>query len=320
MKLRKGSHDATGLRFGIVVARFNKFVTSKLLSSCVDGLTKQGVKPDDIEAVRVPGAFEIPLVARTMARTKRFDAVICLGAVSHRASILCVALTSIRTIPHHPYLSYTGLRCRSASRRTSRASSTACRPKIASIRNRHKGAVLWFTGLSGAGKSTLAFALEEALFKRGFQVYVLDGDNVRSGLDVRPRVLARRSHREHPPRRRGGRALRARRRNLHLGVHLAVSRRPRDRAARGGRQVSTRSTSRPTSRRASNAIRKACTRRRAPEKSRISPASPRPTKHRDSPEIVVDTSNETVASGVAALIKFVMTNLSSEKVPEARSS
>ncbi|RPH79521.1 MAG: 6,7-dimethyl-8-ribityllumazine synthase [Nitrospiraceae bacterium] len=81
MKLRKGSHDATGLRFGIVVARFNKFVTSKLLSSCVDGLTKHGVNPDDIEAVRVPGAFEIPLVARTMAQTKRFDAVICLGAV-----------------------------------------------------------------------------------------------------------------------------------------------------------------------------------------------------------------------------------------------
>jgi bifunctional enzyme CysN/CysC len=50
------------------------------------------------------------------------------------------------------------------------------------LRNRHKGAVLWFTGLSGAGKSTLAIALEEALFKRGFQVYVLDGDNVRTGL------------------------------------------------------------------------------------------------------------------------------------------
>jgi 6,7-dimethyl-8-ribityllumazine synthase len=81
MKLHKGSHDATGLRFGIVVARFNKFVTSKLMSSCVDGLTKHGVKADDIEAVRVPGAFEIPLVARAMARTKRFDAVICLGAV-----------------------------------------------------------------------------------------------------------------------------------------------------------------------------------------------------------------------------------------------
>jgi 6,7-dimethyl-8-ribityllumazine synthase len=81
MKSRKGSHDATGLRFGIVVAKFNKFVTGKLLSSCVDELTKQGVKPGDVEAVRVPGAFEIPLVARTMARTKRFDAVICLGAV-----------------------------------------------------------------------------------------------------------------------------------------------------------------------------------------------------------------------------------------------
>jgi bifunctional enzyme CysN/CysC len=50
------------------------------------------------------------------------------------------------------------------------------------IRNKHKGAVLWFTGLSGAGKSTLAIALEEALFQRGFQVYVLDGDNVRAGL------------------------------------------------------------------------------------------------------------------------------------------
>ena len=81
MKLRKGSHDATGLRFGIVVAKFNKFVTSKLLNSCVEGLTKHGVKADDIEVVRVPGAFEIPLVARTMARAKRFDAVICLGAV-----------------------------------------------------------------------------------------------------------------------------------------------------------------------------------------------------------------------------------------------
>jgi 6,7-dimethyl-8-ribityllumazine synthase len=81
MKLRKGSHDATGLRFGIVVAKFNKFVTSKLLSSCVEGLTKHGVKAADIEVVRVPGAFEIPLVARTMAKSSRFNAVICLGAV-----------------------------------------------------------------------------------------------------------------------------------------------------------------------------------------------------------------------------------------------
>jgi 6,7-dimethyl-8-ribityllumazine synthase len=69
MKLRKGSHNATGLKFGIVVAKFNKFVT------------RHGVAPDDIEVVRVPGAFEIPLVARTLAGTNRFDAVICLGAV-----------------------------------------------------------------------------------------------------------------------------------------------------------------------------------------------------------------------------------------------
>ena len=79
--MRKGSHDATGMRFGVVVAKFNKFVTSKLLSSCLDGLTKHGVKEQDIEVVRVPGAFEIPLVAKTLARTARFDAVICLGAV-----------------------------------------------------------------------------------------------------------------------------------------------------------------------------------------------------------------------------------------------
>lgn len=81
MKLRKGSHNATGLRVGVVVAKFNKFVTSKLLSSCLDGLTKHGVNEDDIEVVRVPGAFEIPLVARTLAKSARFDAVICLGAV-----------------------------------------------------------------------------------------------------------------------------------------------------------------------------------------------------------------------------------------------
>ncbi len=81
MRLRKGSHNAAGLRFGVVVARFNKFVTGKLLSSCVESLTEHGVAAADIEVVRVPGAFDIPLVARTMAKSGRFDAVICLGAV-----------------------------------------------------------------------------------------------------------------------------------------------------------------------------------------------------------------------------------------------
>lgn len=69
------------MRFGVVVAKFNKFVTRKLLSSCLDGLTKHGVKDQDIEVVRVPGAFEIPLVAKTLAQSGRFNAVICLGAV-----------------------------------------------------------------------------------------------------------------------------------------------------------------------------------------------------------------------------------------------
>lgn len=81
MTLHKGSHNATGLKFGIVAAKFNKFVTNKLLSSCIEGLMKRGVVEEDIEVVRVPGAFEIPLVARALASTKRFDAVICLGAV-----------------------------------------------------------------------------------------------------------------------------------------------------------------------------------------------------------------------------------------------
>ncbi len=81
MKLRKGSHNATGLRFGVVVSKFNKFVTSKLLSSCVETLTKHGAKAEDIDVMRVPGAFDIPLVAQTMAKSSRFDAVICLGAV-----------------------------------------------------------------------------------------------------------------------------------------------------------------------------------------------------------------------------------------------
>lgn len=81
MKLHKGSHDATGLTFGIVASKFNKFVTSRLLSECVKALTKAGAQDEAVEVVRVPGAFEIPLVARQLARCGRFDAVICLGAV-----------------------------------------------------------------------------------------------------------------------------------------------------------------------------------------------------------------------------------------------
>ncbi len=67
-------------RFGIVVARFNEFITSKLLSGCLDALYRHGVKEENVDIAWVPGAFEIPLVAQKMA-TKDYDAIICLGAV-----------------------------------------------------------------------------------------------------------------------------------------------------------------------------------------------------------------------------------------------
>ncbi len=70
-----------GLRIGIVAAKFNKQITGKLLVACVDTLAAHGARNEDLDVVRVPGAFEIPLVARTMAKSGRFDAVICLGAV-----------------------------------------------------------------------------------------------------------------------------------------------------------------------------------------------------------------------------------------------
>lgn len=81
MKSRNMGRSAAGFRIGIVAAKFNKQVTSKLLDACVDTLTAHGVRDENIDVVRVPGAFETPLVARTMAKSSRFDAVICLGAV-----------------------------------------------------------------------------------------------------------------------------------------------------------------------------------------------------------------------------------------------
>jgi 6,7-dimethyl-8-ribityllumazine synthase len=80
-KTLAGKLDATGLRFGIVVSRFNEFITDRLLSSAYDGLIRSGAKDDGIEIVRVPGAFEIPTAARTLAETKKYDAIICLGCL-----------------------------------------------------------------------------------------------------------------------------------------------------------------------------------------------------------------------------------------------
>ena len=70
-----------GLKFGLVASRFNEFITKKLLEGAQDALLRHGVNKEDIEITLVPGSFEIPLIAQKLAQTKRYDAVICLGAV-----------------------------------------------------------------------------------------------------------------------------------------------------------------------------------------------------------------------------------------------
>ncbi len=70
-----------GLKFGLVVSRFNEFITKKLLEGAQDALLRHGVNQEDIEVAWVPGSFEIPLIAKKLAQSKRYDAVICLGAV-----------------------------------------------------------------------------------------------------------------------------------------------------------------------------------------------------------------------------------------------
>ncbi|NOX81297.1 MAG: 6,7-dimethyl-8-ribityllumazine synthase [Deltaproteobacteria bacterium] len=82
----EGSLQGTGRKLGIVVARFNSFIAEKLLEGAVDSLVRSGVDDDDIDVARVPGAFEIPLVAQKMARSGRYDAVIVLGAVIRGAT------------------------------------------------------------------------------------------------------------------------------------------------------------------------------------------------------------------------------------------
>jgi len=77
----EGQLDATGRRFAIVVARFNAFITERLLQSACDGLLRSGAGRKEIEIVRVPGAFEIPSASRTLALTGKYDAIICLGCL-----------------------------------------------------------------------------------------------------------------------------------------------------------------------------------------------------------------------------------------------
>jgi 6,7-dimethyl-8-ribityllumazine synthase len=93
MKMYEGKLVAEGLKFGIIVGRFNEFIGGKLLTGALDGLKRHGVEENDIEIAWVPGAFEIPLTAKKMAKSQKYDAVICLGAVIRGAT------------PHFDYVS-----------------------------------------------------------------------------------------------------------------------------------------------------------------------------------------------------------------------
>ena len=86
MKTLEGQLKGDNLKFDIVVGRFNEFISSKLLSGSIDCLVRHGADNDNITVAWVPGAFEIPLVAKKMAATGKFDAIICLGAVIRGAT------------------------------------------------------------------------------------------------------------------------------------------------------------------------------------------------------------------------------------------
>jgi 6,7-dimethyl-8-ribityllumazine synthase len=86
MKVVEGKLNAKGLKFGIVVGRFNEFISNKLLGGAVDALKRHEANEENIELVWSPGSYEIPLLAKKMARTGKYDAIICLGAVIRGAT------------------------------------------------------------------------------------------------------------------------------------------------------------------------------------------------------------------------------------------
>lgn len=111
----EGNLVAQGLKIGIVAARFNEFIVGKLVGGALDGLTRHGVDEEDIDVVWVPGAFEIPLVAKKMAQNEKYDAIICLGAVIRGAT------------PHFDYV------CSEASKGIASVSLETQKPVIFSI-------------------------------------------------------------------------------------------------------------------------------------------------------------------------------------------
>jgi len=81
IRVIRGKMDATGMRFGVVVSQFNNLITERLQAGAIDALCRHGVREQDIVVVQVPGAFDIPLFAKKMAASGRYDALVCLGAV-----------------------------------------------------------------------------------------------------------------------------------------------------------------------------------------------------------------------------------------------
>jgi 6,7-dimethyl-8-ribityllumazine synthase len=81
VRVIRGKLDATGLRFGLVVSQFNNLVTERLQGGAIDALSRHGVREEDIVVVQTPGAFDIPLFAKKLAASGKYDALICLGAV-----------------------------------------------------------------------------------------------------------------------------------------------------------------------------------------------------------------------------------------------
>jgi len=86
VKYIEGELNARGFKFGIVVSRFNDFITGRLLDGAVDALVRHGAEEKNIEVVKVPGAFEIPMAAKKMSAAKKYDAILCLGAVIRGAT------------------------------------------------------------------------------------------------------------------------------------------------------------------------------------------------------------------------------------------
>ncbi|HEY6011583.1 MAG TPA: 6,7-dimethyl-8-ribityllumazine synthase [Nitrospirota bacterium] len=85
-KIIQGDLSGNGLKVGIVAARFNDFITSRLVDGALDGLQRHGVAENDIDIVKVPGSYEIPLAAQMLAQSKKYQAIICLGAVIRGAT------------------------------------------------------------------------------------------------------------------------------------------------------------------------------------------------------------------------------------------